>query len=143
MRGEGLPPAADRPPPTPPAPFRACQYAGRGTLYETSGLYGRSSVRRVELATGAVEAQTAAPAHVFAEGLALHGPHLLQLSWRTGEGRRYDAATLAHVGARARRATDTCPFFPPLSLSVAVPLFSTSHCEPPPTPGGQAASPPR
>jgi glutamine cyclotransferase len=53
-----------------------------GKLYESTGLYGRSSLRRVDLASGAVEAQVALPPELFGEGLALAGERLVQLTWR-------------------------------------------------------------
>ena len=42
-----------------------------GKLYESTGLYGRSSLREVELATGKVLRRVDLPAAVFGEGLAL------------------------------------------------------------------------
>jgi len=56
-------------------------------------------VRQVELRSGAVLRRTATSADVFAEGLARVGDTLLQLTWRSGKGLRYDAATLAPAAA--------------------------------------------
>ncbi|HEO72634.1 MAG TPA: hypothetical protein ENN80_15360, partial [Candidatus Hydrogenedentes bacterium] len=42
-----------------------------GVLYESTGLYGRSSLRRVELETGAVLDSRALPRDLFGEGLTL------------------------------------------------------------------------
>src|SRR5689334_1826150 len=44
-----------------------------GKLFESTGLYGRSSVRRVELTSGRVEAQSPLAPSIFGEGLALVG----------------------------------------------------------------------
>ena len=55
-----------------------------GMLYESSGLYGRSDVRRTRLETGAVEARRALHASQFGEGLAFHQGRLYQLTWREG-----------------------------------------------------------
>ena len=74
------------------------QYAGGNTLYESAGQYGASDVREVDLRTGAVRRRTAAARDVFGEGLALAGGQLLQLTWRSGKGLRYDAATLQPAG---------------------------------------------
>src|SRR5512134_523210 len=41
-----------------------------GALYESTGLYGRSSLRQVELTTGRVLRQVDLPAALFGEGLA-------------------------------------------------------------------------
>lgn len=68
-----------------------------GTLYESTGLYGRSDVRRVNLETGAIEARHALPATQFAEGLAFHDGRLYQLTWREGVAYVYDAASLTPV----------------------------------------------
>jgi len=53
-----------------------------GAFYESTGLYGRSSVRRVTLATGEVLASRPLDASYFGEGLALWNRTLYQLTWR-------------------------------------------------------------
>lgn len=55
-----------------------------GALYESTGRYGASSLRRVELETGDVEAIRWLPADLFAEGLARVDDRLVQLTWRAG-----------------------------------------------------------
>lgn len=69
-----------------------------GVLYESTGLVGRSSLRKVDLATGAVTKQVEVPAPYFAEGLADVGNRLLQLTWQHGRVLIYDKATLGRVG---------------------------------------------
>lgn len=64
-----------------------------GFLYESTGLNGRSSLRRVALETGQVVQRLAVDRRYFAEGLASWGPHLLQLTWDTGIGFVYDRAS--------------------------------------------------
>jgi glutamine cyclotransferase len=54
----------------------------QGQLYESTGLYGRSSLRRVEVETGRVLRQVDVAPQRFAEGLALVGERLVQLTWR-------------------------------------------------------------
>lgn len=66
-----------------------------GQFYESTGRYGYSELRRVELATGRVLAARALPADRFGEGLALLGGRLYQLTWESGVAYVYDAATLA------------------------------------------------
>jgi glutamine cyclotransferase len=66
-----------------------------GVLYESAGRYANSDLRRVTLATGAVEARTALTSDKFAEGLALVGGKLYQLTWREQVAYVYDAASLA------------------------------------------------
>lgn len=69
-----------------------------GTLYESTGLNGQSSVRRVKLETGKVlQKQAVDPTH-FAEGLAEWNGRLIQLTWRSGIGFIYDRATLRLKG---------------------------------------------
>jgi glutaminyl-peptide cyclotransferase len=53
-----------------------------GKLYESAGLYGQSSLRQVDPATGKVLRSIAVPAAYFAEGLALVGERLIQLTWK-------------------------------------------------------------
>ena len=65
-----------------------------GRLFESTGRNGFSSLRRVVLETGKVEQKVDLPPRYFGEGLALHGGRLYQLTWRAGECRVYDAATL-------------------------------------------------
>jgi glutaminyl-peptide cyclotransferase len=69
-----------------------------GVLYESTGLVGRSSLRKVDLATGAVKQQTIVPAPYFAEGLADVGNRLLQLTWQHGRVFVYDKNTFNRVG---------------------------------------------
>lgn len=61
-----------------------------GFLYESTGLYGRSTLRKVELETGAVLKSLDLPASLFAEGLTLYGDQLIQLTWTSGIGFVYD-----------------------------------------------------
>jgi len=55
-----------------------------GRLYESTGLYGASSLREVEPETGEVLRSTPLPAKVFGEGLALVDDRLIQLTWKEG-----------------------------------------------------------
>lgn len=69
-----------------------------GALYESTGLVGRSSLRKVDLATGTVTQQTTIPAPYFAEGLADVGNRLFQLTWQHGRVFVYDKSTFNRVG---------------------------------------------
>jgi glutaminyl-peptide cyclotransferase len=71
-------------------------YAG-GVLYESTGLYGRSSVRRVDLKSGTVELIRALPGRYFGEGLTVFGARLIQLTWRSGTGFVYSMPDLQPV----------------------------------------------
>ena len=61
-----------------------------GMLYESSGLYGESSLRRVDLETGEVQRITLLPDEVFGEGLTIWDETLVQLTWREGIGYVYN-----------------------------------------------------
>jgi len=65
-----------------------------GYLYESTGLYGESSLRKVDLETGAVLAQTDLPPQFFAEGMTDWEENLVQLTWREGTGFVYDRSEL-------------------------------------------------
>jgi glutaminyl-peptide cyclotransferase len=64
-----------------------------GFLYESTGLEGRSSLRKVKLETGQVLQKTDVPAQYFAEGLTDWKKSLLQLTWKSGIGFVYDLFT--------------------------------------------------
>lgn len=64
-----------------------------GQLYESTGLEGESSLRRVDLTTGQTLQRADVADQYFAEGLALVGDELLQLTWRSRLGFVYDKAT--------------------------------------------------
>ena len=66
-----------------------------GVLFESTGLNGQSSVRRVELATGRVMKQQDVDKRYFAEGLTELEGELFQLTWDSGTGFVYDADTFA------------------------------------------------
>src|SRR5215510_1517548 len=62
----------------------------QGALYESTGLNGSSSLRRVELETGKVLKKIEVPTEFFAEGLALFNGRLYQLTWQTQRAFVYD-----------------------------------------------------
>jgi glutaminyl-peptide cyclotransferase len=68
-----------------------------GVLYESTGLVGRSSLRRVDLSTGAVTKRVDVPTPYFAEGLADVGNRLLQLTWQHGRVFVYDKNSFDRV----------------------------------------------
>ena len=68
-----------------------------GQLYESTGIYGQSQVRRLDVATGGVVSAVRLPSDRFGEGLARVGDRLYQLTWHHGVGYVYDVTTLALV----------------------------------------------
>jgi glutamine cyclotransferase len=61
-----------------------------GSLYESTGLYGRSSLRRVRLETGEVLQQRDVAEQYFAEGMTVWGERVVQITWLERVGFVYD-----------------------------------------------------
>jgi len=61
-----------------------------GKLYEGTGLWGRSSLRRVDLDTGVVLQSLSLPSRFFGEGITSYGDRIIQLTWQAGAGFVYD-----------------------------------------------------
>lgn len=70
---------------------------GKGVLYESSGHYGRSEIRRVDLETGRTLARTPLKKEFFGEGAAAVGDRIYQLTWREGVCFVYDKDSLRPV----------------------------------------------
>jgi glutamine cyclotransferase len=69
-----------------------------GFLYESTGHYGRSTLRKVEIASGRVVQQRRVGDRYFAEGLAAWGSRLIQLTWQENVGFVYDLASFEPTG---------------------------------------------
>ena len=63
------------------------------TLYEGTGLNGRSSLRRVDLATGEVLQQVDLKPEYFGEGIVVWEREIVQLTWQNQLGFVYDKAS--------------------------------------------------
>lgn len=74
-----------------------------GRLYESTGLYGASELREVELATGRVLRRVALPADLFGEGLARVGDRLVQLTWLEERALVWDLATFGRTAEHRYR----------------------------------------
>lgn len=68
-----------------------------GIFYESTGLRGFSTLRKVTPETGAVIQQVTIEERYFAEGLALVGNELLQLTWEEKVGFVYDKTSLKRL----------------------------------------------
>lgn len=66
-----------------------------GVLYESTGLNGRSSVRRVELETGEVKALVPLDQSIFGEGITVLGDELFLVTWQNKVGYVLDRETFA------------------------------------------------
>jgi len=64
-----------------------------GVLYESTGMNGESSLRKVELESGKVMKNVPIPAQYFAEGLTLLNGKLYQLTWQSHKCFVYDLTT--------------------------------------------------
>ena len=60
-----------------------------GTFYESTGLYGESSLRRVEIATGTVLKQYDLPSDRFGEGMTALRDTLYQVTWQSHDAYAY------------------------------------------------------
>jgi glutamine cyclotransferase len=61
-----------------------------GTLYESTGQYGESSLRKVELKKGKVKKKLDVPGQYFAEGMTILNRKIYQLTWQQGKCFIYD-----------------------------------------------------
>jgi len=69
-----------------------------GRFYESTGRYGLSDLREVDVDAGTVVRRRPLEARFFAEGLALAGDRLIQLTYREGTAMVYDRDTFEEVG---------------------------------------------
>lgn len=69
-----------------------------GKLLESTGLYGSSSVREVDIASGEVLRVRYLAGGLFGEGLAVVDDELVLLTWREGIALRFDADTFEPLG---------------------------------------------
>lgn len=70
----------------------------RGTIYESAGEYGSSSLREADPRTGAVKRKVAVPPEYFAEGLALAGDRLFQITWKEQTAFVYNRSDFRQTG---------------------------------------------
>ena len=66
-----------------------------GIFFEGTGLYGKSSLRRVNPENGAVLQQVDLDAQYFGEGIAVVGERIFQLTWQENTAFVYDKHTFA------------------------------------------------
>ena len=69
-----------------------------GTLYESTGLIGRSTIRRVRLENGEVLQIQKIDAQYFGEGLTVFGRTVFSLTWQSGIGFLHDRASFQKTG---------------------------------------------
>ena len=69
-----------------------------GALYESTGYEGRSSIRKVELATGKVLQRRDLDKAYFGEGIVAFKDRLIELTWKSEVGFIYDLKSFAPKG---------------------------------------------
>ncbi|NNC65877.1 MAG: glutaminyl-peptide cyclotransferase [Gammaproteobacteria bacterium] len=73
-----------------PAAFTQGLLVHDGQLYESTGQYGHSSIRRVDLQTGRVEQLMPLSYRHFGEGMTILGDRIYQLTWKSQTALVYD-----------------------------------------------------
>jgi glutamine cyclotransferase len=82
-----------------PSAFTQGLFFRDGILYESTGLHGQSTIRKVRLADGKVLQSTSIPPNQFGEGSTDWGKEIVSLTWQDGVGYRWDRATLKPIGS--------------------------------------------
>ncbi len=70
-----------------------------GALIESTGQYGESTLRRVDVESGRVEQIAALSRTHFGEGIAVVDDRIIQLTWRSNLVLVYDAETFERTGS--------------------------------------------
>lgn len=71
------------------------------TLYESTGIKGASSLRRVDFRTGEILAKTELEQSYFGEGITVLGDTVYLLTWQNGKGFLYNRHSLERIGSFA------------------------------------------
>jgi len=77
-----------------PAAFTEGLFYLDGLLYESTGLAGRSSIRKVRLETGGIVQRIELPPQYFGEGIVNWENHLVSVTWQSQVGFVFDLKTL-------------------------------------------------
>ena len=77
-----------------------------GFLYESTGLNGQSSLRRVELRTGAVLQSVSMPQEYFGEGITIVGNRIYQLTYQNEIGFICNRTSFALIGNFTYQSTE-------------------------------------
>jgi glutamine cyclotransferase len=64
-----------------------------GALYEGTGLYGHSSIRKIDLKTGKILRIHRLPKNIFGEGITIYKNRIIQLTWKAKKGFVYNKDT--------------------------------------------------
>jgi glutaminyl-peptide cyclotransferase len=80
--------------PHPDRGFTQGLIAAGGTVWESTGLIGQSTLRRYQFGAENPDVMVALPDDLFGEGICLVGGSIWQLTWQERVALRWDAATL-------------------------------------------------
>lgn len=72
----------------------------KNIVYESCGLYGKSSIRKLDLTTFQIIKNKNIPSSIFAEGITLINNYIYMLTWKNKIVYIYDADSLKLVGKR-------------------------------------------
>ena len=70
-----------------------------GKFYESTGLYGESSIRIVNMSTGQIDTQYNLSDDYFAEGLTIWNNSIIQLTWKENIAFIYDLDSLQQISS--------------------------------------------
>jgi glutamine cyclotransferase len=82
-----------------PQAFTQGLFFADGQLYESTGVAGRSTLRKVRLTDGKVLQSASIPPDQFGEGSTAWRSEIISLTWQHGIAHRWDRATLRHKGS--------------------------------------------
>ena len=71
----------------------------KDTLYESTGQYGNSSLRKTNFETGEILKKADLADRYFGEGISVFNDKVYQLTWNEGEGLIYDIVDLKQIGS--------------------------------------------
>lgn len=71
---------------------------GDGFFYEGTGLFGKSSLRKIQMKSGKIVRERHLPSQFFGEGITIAESRLIQLTWHERAGFIYDLATFQLLG---------------------------------------------
>ncbi len=76
--------------PHPPGSFTQGLVFENGYLYESTGRYGLSRLRKIRLETGEILEEFPLSANIFGEGITIYKDRIIQLTWQSRIGFVYD-----------------------------------------------------
>ncbi len=83
--------------PHPPGSFTQGFVFEDGFLYEGTGQYGTSSLRKIKLETGEIIKEVRLPRHLFGEGITIFKDKIIQLTWFSQIGFVYDKKSFRNL----------------------------------------------